>query len=91
MHVSKSLLVITFVFACPILASSQPKEELMQYMRGLGNGAYLFGQIGTWVHNANPDMDDPGYVQLVCQSLRRTSALIPPENHREIALMCWTG
>ncbi|MEQ8810307.1 MAG: glycosyl hydrolase, partial [Imperialibacter sp.] len=29
-----------------------------KYMKSLGHGTYLFGQVGTWVHNENPDMDD---------------------------------
>ena len=33
------------------------KEEVISYLRGLGNGSYLFGQMATWVHNENPDMD----------------------------------
>ncbi len=34
-----------------------PKSELLKYLQQLGNGAYLFGQVATWVHNENPDMD----------------------------------
>lgn len=36
---------------------SQPKEEVYRYLRSLGNGSWLFGQMATWVHNENPDMD----------------------------------
>ena len=31
--------------------------EVLAYLKGLGNGSYLFGQVATWVHNENPDMD----------------------------------
>ena len=36
-----------------------PTNEVFAYLRGLGNGSYLFGQVATWVHNENPDMDHP--------------------------------
>ncbi|MDY0357829.1 MAG: glycosyl hydrolase, partial [Sedimentisphaerales bacterium] len=32
-------------------------KEVLAYLQGLGNGSYLFGQMATWVHNENPDMD----------------------------------
>lgn len=37
-------------------AASRAKE-VFAYLRGLGNGSYLFGQMATWVHDENPDMD----------------------------------
>ncbi len=47
----------------PVCASGQdrtaPAEEVLAYLKGLGNGSYLFGQVATWVHNENPDMDHP--------------------------------
>jgi mannan endo-1,4-beta-mannosidase len=36
---------------------SQPKEDLYKYLKSMGNGNYLFGQMATWVHNENPDID----------------------------------
>jgi len=36
---------------------AQPTGEVLDYLRSLGNGSYLFGQMATWVHNENPDMD----------------------------------
>ncbi len=39
-------------------AASRAKE-VFGYLRGLGNGSYLFGQMATWVHDENPDMDHP--------------------------------
>ena len=38
---------------------AQTKDEIYSYLKTLGNGKYLFGQMATWVHNENPDMDDP--------------------------------
>jgi hypothetical protein len=43
----------------PLCAHSQTKDELLSYLRTLGNGKYLFGQQATWVHRENPDMDHP--------------------------------
>ena len=37
---------------------SNNKEEIINYLKSLGNGSYLFGQVATWVHDENPDMDD---------------------------------
>jgi hypothetical protein len=34
-----------------------PAEKVLAYLRSLGNGSYMFGQMATWVHNENPDMD----------------------------------
>ncbi len=34
-----------------------PAQEVLAYLKGLGHGTYLFGQVATWVHNENPDMD----------------------------------
>lgn len=49
------LLLITF----SLNANSQTKDDLLKYLRSLGNGKYLFGQQATWVHRENPDMDNP--------------------------------
>lgn len=29
----------------------------MDWLKGRGRGSYIFGQMATWVHNENPDMD----------------------------------
>jgi hypothetical protein len=50
-----SLCVILLFFSGKI--NTTPKEEIFNYLKGLGNGSYLFGQVATWVHNENPDMD----------------------------------
>ena len=36
------------------------KQRVLAYLKTLGKGKYLFGQVATWVHNENPDMDQPG-------------------------------
>jgi hypothetical protein len=46
------LLIILFSFK----PKPTTKEEVFSYLKTLGNGSYLFGQIATWVHNENPDM-----------------------------------
>ncbi|MBX3744724.1 MAG: hypothetical protein KF833_05395 [Verrucomicrobiae bacterium] len=38
-------------------AGATAAQELIETLRGFGNGKYLFGQMGTWVHNENPDPD----------------------------------
>ena len=38
---------------------AQTKEEVLGYLKSLGNGSWMFGQMATWVHNENPDMDHP--------------------------------
>lgn len=41
-------------------SGAQAREELLAYLKGRSRGSYLFGQVATWVHNENPDMDHPG-------------------------------
>ncbi len=41
-------------------SDAQPAKEVLNYLKSLGNGSWLFGQMATWVHNENPDMDNPG-------------------------------
>lgn len=45
-------------FACG-QDNAPPTKEVLAHLRGLGNGSYLFGQMATWVHDENPDMDHP--------------------------------
>ena len=47
------------LLAFPFQACAQPAEEVLSYLKGLGNGSYLFGQMATWVHNEDPDMSHP--------------------------------
>ena len=51
------LAMILLFISCK--ATITPKEKVLNYLKSLGNGSYLFGQVATWVHNENPDMDDP--------------------------------
>ena len=53
----KILLFVFFLFSLSLKTYSQSTEEVFKYLRSLGNGSYLFGQMATWVHNENPDMD----------------------------------
>lgn len=56
---SSRLLSISLLFF--LLFSCKPeiktKEDVINYLKSFGNGTYMFGQIATWVHNENPDMD----------------------------------
>jgi hypothetical protein len=42
-----------------VRSSVQSKEKVLAYLKGLGRESYLFGQVATWVHNENPDIDHP--------------------------------
>lgn len=59
----QQLTAIVLFASSPLCACGQdrtpPTKEVLAYLRGLGNGAFLFGQVATWVHNENPDMDHP--------------------------------
>jgi len=50
---------LVLLLAISLNVNSQSKDEIFSYLRSLGNGSYLFGQMATWVHNENPDMDHP--------------------------------
>ncbi len=62
MTIRRLTIIVLFMFI-PQLASGQDKtpqaKEVLAYLKSLGNGSYLFGQMATWVHDENPDMDDP--------------------------------
>jgi hypothetical protein len=47
------------LFAIPITVQAQTRQAVLDGLRGLGHGTYLFGQMATWVHNERPDMDHP--------------------------------
>lgn len=51
------LALLVLFFSCTPKISS--KEDVLNYLKSFGNGSYMFGQVATWVHNENPDMDDP--------------------------------
>ncbi len=54
------LMVALCIMFFSLYAEAQPTSEVLKYLRSLGNGSYLFGQMATWVHNENPDIDNPG-------------------------------
>jgi len=62
-HYVRRFLTFTTLLIILLSLSSQlranPKDDLFTYLRSLGNGNWLFGQMETWVHNENPDMDSP--------------------------------
>jgi hypothetical protein len=35
------------------------KDKVLAWLKARGHGSWLFGQVATWVHNENPDMDHP--------------------------------
>ncbi len=47
------------LLAFPIRSQAQPADELLTYLKSLGNGSYMFGQVATWVHDEDPDMTHP--------------------------------
>lgn len=40
--------------------ANRAREQVLAYLKELGRGSYLFGQLATWVHNENSDLEDPG-------------------------------
>jgi mannan endo-1,4-beta-mannosidase len=53
------LLVGLLLGLTPWPAGAASGKELKESLRGLGQGKYLFGQVATWVHNENPDLEHP--------------------------------
>lgn len=47
------------LLAFPGKTQAQPAKEVLATLRGMGNGSYLFGQMASWVHNEDPDMEAP--------------------------------
>jgi hypothetical protein len=62
MMLTRSILLVVFTLT-PTLASAdnaaQSRAEVLSYLQSLGNGTYLFGQMATWVHDEDPDIDHP--------------------------------
>ena len=56
-----TLVLLLTLFLMPVVCESRtpPADKILAYLRSLGNGRYIFGQMATWVHNENPDMDHP--------------------------------
>ena len=59
-HPTYFLLLLAF-FLMPVVCESRTPEaeKVLSYLKSMGNGSYMFGQMATWVHNENPDMDHP--------------------------------
>ncbi len=52
------VLFLAFFLMPSVGISRTPQtEKVLAYLKSLGNGSYMFGQMATWVHNENPDMD----------------------------------
>ncbi|MBK8883907.1 MAG: hypothetical protein IPN67_16460 [Bacteroidales bacterium] len=49
-----------FLMTISLSSPAQSRDEVYNYLKTMGNGSWLFGQVATWVHNENPDMDQPG-------------------------------
>ena len=54
-----AVLILLALLSLPVSAGDRMStaEEIFAYLRQLGNGSYMFGQMATWVHDENPDMD----------------------------------
>ncbi len=50
--------VVAFSLCVGFLCNGQSKQDVLQYLKGMGHGKYVFGQVATWMHNENPDMDN---------------------------------
>ncbi len=37
--------------------AAQARDKVLAFLKARGHGSYLFGQVATWVHNENPDLD----------------------------------
>ncbi|HQH25739.1 MAG TPA: glycosyl hydrolase [Bacteroidales bacterium] len=53
------LFTAALILILPAGGQSQSREEIIVYLKGLGNGSWMFGQMATWVHDENPDIDHP--------------------------------
>jgi len=61
-----ALLGIALLLASCLTLSAATKAEVLAYLKGFGNGSYVFGQVATWVHNEDPDPDaDSNWVRKV--------------------------
>jgi hypothetical protein len=53
------LFVCILSLAIPLAAQERTKAEILDGLKGLGHGSYLFGQTATWVHGEKPDLNHP--------------------------------
>ena len=51
------LAIALLLISCKSTIST--KEDVINYLKTFGNGSWMFGQVATWVHNENPNMDHP--------------------------------
>jgi hypothetical protein len=56
---SGAILVLLTLGLLPSPARAQSAKDLLETLRGMGRGKFLFGQVATWVHNENPDPAHP--------------------------------
>lgn len=54
-----NFVVIFILILLNINSNAQSKEKIYDYLKDMGNGSYIFGQMATWVHDEDPDMDSP--------------------------------
>jgi len=56
-----ALALLVSLLLCPAAceARTPEAEKVLSTLKGLGHGSFLFGQMATWVHDENPDMDHP--------------------------------
>jgi mannan endo-1,4-beta-mannosidase len=59
MRIALALLFALALWPVVAEARTPEAEKVLATLKGLGNGSFLFGQMATWVHNENPDMDHP--------------------------------
>jgi hypothetical protein len=57
MRVTPVVVSVCWLLAASSTASAQSADEVLAYLKSLGRGSYLFGQVATWVHDENPDME----------------------------------
>ena len=54
-------LTLLLVISLPLpISADDPgsaRDEVLRHLQQMGRDSYLFGQVASWVHNENPDMD----------------------------------
>lgn len=51
--------LLFLLLAVSLNAQVRTKTEILNSLKGLGHGNYLFGQMATWVHGERPDLEHP--------------------------------
>ena len=80
---SKAFLISLFLMPVVCESRTPEAEKVLTYLRGLGNGRYMFGQMATWVHNENPDMDRRTRPGIAWMWLKNWKLIIP--NWRDLS------